>query len=369
MPWTEMCFEGTEDQKFFLGKRLGSGSFGQVFLAKNCQTGKELAVKVELASRSSLLFAEARLLKRLTALGFPQLQYVGMEGGYNLLAMDLLGPSLDAVFNKCGRRFSFKTLLMLAVQMLDRLEHLHSKEYIHRDIKPENFLIGLGEQHNVIHLIDFGLSKKRRDAQRKESKSLTGTARYASVRAHHGADQGFGDDLESMAYVLLYFFHGRLPWQGLNADTKEGKHAKILDMKRRMSVEELGQGCHPVFANFLRYARTLQFEDTPDYEALRRTFRDALQAEGLQDDGLFDWQLRSEVSDVSLRSVSTQPGPRADQFRPKRRHSAGKRPVQSVESKFTSTRASTKDTIVNQVGGFLRLTEGVTISVCLVAFF
>jgi len=358
MPWTEICFDdkdGFEDDKFYLGRRLGSGSFGQVFLAKN-RRGKELAVKVEMACRSTLLFTEAHLLKRLASPGFPRVHHVCAEGGYNMLAMDLLGPSLDAVFQKCGRHFSLKTLLMIAAQMLDRLSYLHSKEYVHRDIKPENFLIGLGERRNVIHLVDFGLSKKRREKPRAEQKSLTGTARYASVRAHRGKDQGYCDDLESMGYVLAYFLRGRLPWQGLDADTKEAKHARILEMKSATSSQELCAGHPPIFASFLEYAKSLRFEDRPNYQHFRHSFTKALADVGEEDDGNFDWLLPSELPcPVSQISASTPPESPEQGIPDRLRRRSKKRSKQAAaDSMYTSTRASTKESISATGSRFLR---------------
>ena len=101
--------------------------------------------------------------------------------------MDLLGPSLEDLFNFCSRRFTMKTVLMLADQMIGRIEYVHNKNFIHRDIKPDNFLMGIGRHCNKLFLIDFGLAKKYRDNRTRqhipyrEDKNLTGTARYAII--------------------------------------------------------------------------------------------------------------------------------------------------------------------------------------------
>lgn len=120
-----------------------------------------------------------------TASDFPSNRYYGQEKEYNVLVMDLLGPSLEDLFNFCSRRFTIKTVLMLADQMISRIEYVHCKSFIHRDIKPDNFLMGIGRHCNKLFLIDFGLAKKFRDARTRchigyrEDKNLTGTARLA----------------------------------------------------------------------------------------------------------------------------------------------------------------------------------------------
>jgi serine/threonine protein kinase len=142
----------------------------------------------------------------------------GVEAEYNIMVIDLLGPSIADLFVYCGNHFSLKTTLMLADQMIARIDSLHKKNFIHRDIKPENFLMGIGKNSHVVYLIDFGLSKKYREMKThqhipyKENKNLTGTARYASLNAHLGIEQSRRDDLEAIGYVLVYFAAGRLPW-------------------------------------------------------------------------------------------------------------------------------------------------------------
>eukprot|EP00928_Gymnodinium_smaydae_P014637 TRINITY_DN15391_c0_g1_i3.p1 TRINITY_DN15391_c0_g1~~TRINITY_DN15391_c0_g1_i3.p1 ORF type:complete len:361 (+),score=65.25 TRINITY_DN15391_c0_g1_i3:191-1273(+) len=208
---------------------------------------------------------------------------------------------------------------MLADHMLTRIEYVHSKNYIHRDIKPDNFLIGQGKKMNTVYIIDFGLSKKYRDPKSqkhvpyRENRSLTGTARYASINAHRGVEQGRRDDLEAIGYVLMYFLRGSLPWQGFQAKNKDERYRKILECKMATTVESLTHGYPPVFASYLNYCRGMGFEDQPDYESLRTLFRDFFVQEGMVNDGLFDWShilqaQRGEGSSKDNTQGSASPG-------------------------------------------------------------
>ena len=159
--------------------------------------------------------------------------------------MDALGASLEELFRKCSRRFSLKTVLMLADQMIQRVEYIHSRLYLHRDIKPDNFLMGIGRRKHYVYIIDFGLTKKYRNPKNgqhipyKDGKSLTGTARYASLNTHIGIEQSRRDDLECLGFVLIYFLKGGLPWQGVKAKTRKEKYDLIKGMKTNVPIEEL----------------------------------------------------------------------------------------------------------------------------------
>lgn len=289
-------FELRVGGKFRLIKKIGSGSFGDIYLGTNILTGEDVAIKLEeLKSKHPQLHYESRVYKLLSGgQGIPLVRWFGLEGDYNVMVLDLLGPSLEDCFNYCKRRFTVKTVLLLADQMLARLEYCHSRNMIHRDIKPDNFLLGTGITADKVFLIDFGLAKKYRDskthvhAMYREDKNLTGTARYASINAHLGIEQSRRDDIESLGYVLLYFLRGSLPWQGMVANTKKEKYEKINHKKMSTPVEELCAGFPPEFTTYLNYARSLKFEETPDYRELRAAFRTVYEREKFVD-RVFDW--------------------------------------------------------------------------------
>jgi serine/threonine protein kinase len=225
------------------------------------------------------------------------MKWFGSEGDYNVLVIDLLGPSLEDLFNYCGKRFSLKTVLMLADQMISRLELIHSRSYIHRDVKPDNFLIGAGTKKHICHVIDFGLAKKYQDPRNGrhipyiEGKNLTGTARYASINTHLGIEQSRRDDMESLGFVLMYFLRGSLPWQGLKATTKKQKYQRILERKQATFPDQLCRGYPTEFRDYFAHCSSLGFEDRPDYRYLKKLFRDLFERNSFVDDGLFDWDL------------------------------------------------------------------------------
>jgi hypothetical protein len=228
--------------------------------------------------------------------GFASVYYFGQQDNYNVMVMDLLGPSLEDLFNKCNRRFSLKTVLQMADQLLDRVDTLHARHLIHRDIKPANFVIGLGEQGNNVYCVDFGLSKRYRHPknlqhiQHRDGRSLTGTPRYASINNHLGVEQSRRDDLESIGYVLVYFLKGSLPWQGLKAKNAQKKYRLILEKKQSVSIAQLCQGCPSQFAEFLAYSRSLKFDAKPDVPYLRKLFRDLYHHQGCGSQGkTWDW--------------------------------------------------------------------------------
>ena len=211
------------------------------------------------------------------------------------MVMELLGKSLEDIFQQQQKKFSIKTVCMVGLQMLDRLEFVHSKNIIHRDIKPDNFVLGLDNKSHIIYVLDFGLSKKFRSSRTHQhikfnvNKKLTGTARYASINALKGCEQSRRDDLEAIGYVLMYFLRGCLPWQGLHVHKGEDRYKKILAKKRSTSAEELCKGFPNEFVEYINYTRNLEFEADPDYKFLRGLLVTALEKENTKYDFYYDW--------------------------------------------------------------------------------
>ena len=292
--------------KYTLVKKLGEGSFGAIYAAKSLHNW--YAIKLENKNRGqNLLENEAYIMSYLHGKRIPFIKSFGYSGDYNVLVMELMGKSLEEIFENLPiKKMTVNCVGKLGLQMIEILEYIHNKHIIHRDIKPDNFVMGKGEKSKYLYLLDFGLAKKYRSSTTlkhypmTKKKNLTGTARYASINALNGLTQSRRDDLEAVGYVLLYFLRGKLPWQGLHVKNKEDRYHKIMEIKMETSPYQLCKGFPKEFEEYVEYTRNLEYEKDPDYKYLKNLFNNILKEEKNLENG-YDW----DIGNKTLNTVTT----------------------------------------------------------------
>ena len=293
--------------KYTLVKKLGEGSFGAIYAAKSLHNW--YAIKLENKNRGqNLLENEAYIMSYLHGKRIPFIKSFGYSGDYNVLVMELMGKSLEEIFENLPiKKMTVNCVGKLGLQMIEILEYIHNKHIIHRDIKPDNFVMGKGEKSKYLYLLDFGLAKKYRSSTTlkhypmTKKKNLTGTARYASINALNGLTQSRRDDLEAVGYVLLYFLRGKLPWQGLHVKNKEDRYHKIMEIKMETSPYQLCKGFPKEFEEYVEYTRNLEYEKDPDYKYLKNLFNNILKEEKNNSENIYDW----DIGNKTLNTITT----------------------------------------------------------------
>ena len=283
--------------KYTLMKKLGEGSFGRIYSAKENSTNNWYAIKLENKNRSqNLLESEAYIMSYLNSPRIPMVKSFGYTGDYNVLIMELMGKSLEDLFESMPtKKMSVRCVCNIGYQMIEIIEYVHNKHIVHRDIKPDNFVMGKGNKSKFLFLLDFGLAKKYRSSTTLKhyplikKKHLTGTARYASINALNGYTQSRRDDLEAIGYVLVYFLLGRLPWQGMLNKNKDERYMKIMEVKRDTDPHILCKNLPVEFEKYITYTRNLEYEQDPDYNMLKNLFLKVLNDEEHCIDYYYDW--------------------------------------------------------------------------------
>ncbi|MCL7027427.1 hypothetical protein MKW94_023078 [Papaver nudicaule] len=269
---------------YIVDRKLGKGGFGQVYVGRRIANGNEsatgssaveVALKFEHTSSKGCNNGPPYEWLAYNTLGgsdgVPRVHYKGRQGDYYIMVMDMLGPSVYDVWNNNFHTMSIEMVACIAIEAISILERMHSRGYVHGDVKPENFLLGMQgiPDEKKLFLVDLGLATKWRNNSTglhvdydQRPDVFRGTVRYASVHAHLGRTGSRRDDLESLAYTLIFLLRGRLPWQGY-----QGENKGFLVCKKKMatSPETLCFSCPQPFRLFLEYVVNLKFDEEPNY--------------------------------------------------------------------------------------------------------
>jgi len=288
-------------QKYKFISKLKKGQFIEIYKGKSIKNNELVVIKLEKRSSSPpLLEKESFFLYTLKGIGIPEILSYGIWKKYNALVEPLLGKSLYDIFIEKRNFLPIEDICLIAIQIIERIQWVHSKNIIHRDIKPNNFLIGRKDP-NIIYLIDFGLSKKYKSSSTGKhvkfhfTGKLIGNLRFASVNALRGAEQSRRDDLESIGYLIIYFMKGKLPWQIMKGSNKEDKYLKIYNIKNNISPEILCNSLPYEIIEYIKYVKKLDFEQLPDYNYLRGLFKTILKRLGYGEDIFFSWIRNSDL--------------------------------------------------------------------------
>lgn len=264
------------NKKYTLLEKIGEGSFGSIYRGQNIRTREYVAIKVEpIKNETKLLKNESIVYQYLNNIqGIPSVKWFGKDSTNYYMVIDLLGQSLQSLKN-VRDRFSLPLVLQIGIQVINLLKTIHEKGLVHRDIKPDNFLLSRNPNDKNIYIIDFGFCKSYliddKHIPYKQTHNLIGSNTYASINAHNFTELSRRDDLESLGYMLIYFYLGSLEWQQQETpNTKE----RIIYLKQFITeTPHLPE----VLSIYMKYVRSLAFEETPDYTFIINLFKRELE--------------------------------------------------------------------------------------------
>lgn len=261
------------NKKYKLIEKIGEGSFGLIYKGQNIRTNEYVAIKIEtINSNIRLLKNETTIYQYLNNTnGIPEVKWFGKDNNNYYMVLKLLGLSLQTIKKKSGR-FSLITTLKLGTNILILLKTIHDKGLIHRDVKPDNFLLDINNKSNNIYIIDFGFCKSYKKENQhvpfKYTHNLIGSQMYASINAHNLKELSRRDDLESLGYMLIYFYLGSLPWEN------NFENDKIISSKENI----INNDKIPfVLIDYMKYIFTLNFEEKPNYNDIINNFKRELE--------------------------------------------------------------------------------------------
>ena len=281
-------------KKYQIKKKNRKSSNIDIYDGITLENNHPVLIKIQKKIKEKIFLEEEGYnLYSFKGFGIPELIKIGKRKNSIIIIESKKGRSLYELFLENNKKFSLNTICLIGIQCIERLKWIHSKNYLHRNIKPENFVIGLEDPHviylqNFYYCLKYRSSKTHQHIKLKYTKEIVGTERYGSINALKGLTQGRKDDLESLCYMLIYFFLGKLPWSGIREENKDAKLEKILKEKKNFKIEKYPQ-IPKDFCTLFKYVQNLKFEEEPKYSLMIKILQKILNERNIFNNNCFFW--------------------------------------------------------------------------------
>lgn len=299
--------------RFILKNPMGATKDGQVYLGLDTVTMQHARVCVNGSQDSHVSEKwkhETEMLQKVGPHpGFTNLVYSSFQDHSAVFVTSFPGDTLAQICLQHENGLSMKTLYTIADQMLERFDFLHEIGLVYGNVNPATISIEKFEGTEILRLIDFSSARCYPDNKKADGAKLrfSGCLRYASIRTHQGQELSWKDDLESMAYMLVYLAKGRLPWMDAPGNTPKEKSNSVLQMKLGTEESEICRDLPPVFAEFMSKVRNLQVGEKPNYLEYRQMFADAAKSQQIVIDGGFNLSSKSEKLPKLEKTMTNKP--------------------------------------------------------------
>ncbi|EDV20287.1 uncharacterized protein TRIADDRAFT_32197 [Trichoplax adhaerens] len=295
---TDILTVGKHMRRWKIVRKIGSGGFGQIYQGLDLATNKDVAIKVESKQcPNQLLKMEVTVLNAVQ--GKDHIcQYVacGKTKTFSFLVMSLQGKNLGELRREVpSGTLTIETILRITRQIILSIKTVHKAGFLHRDIKPSNFTIGnTPETKKTVYILDFGLARpytngKGEVRKARSNAGFRGTARYASINAHHSKELSRRDDLWSMFYMIVEFRLGTLPWKKIK--NKE----EIVTVKENCDPNDFFRFLPREFEQIYNHIKSLQYEDEPDYDLLISLIDQSIKRKNVDLNAPFDWERMNDT--------------------------------------------------------------------------